>query len=234
MGCCSEKMNAVKNKFNQLSLSEEETAITMKEKSLPFSSVRLQDLSNAIHKNSSNGMLSIAQLRKAMTELNFEVEIFTSPEDHISCLLKLLQNSKRLYDVKTVIMFGVLLSAGIPEEKAGILFDLCDINDNHYIQEEDFKGILSELIDISVEKIPCIAINNNDSELEGFTIPEDHLLQYTACLLKNKASMISRITSVLFAEQKIMRKGEFVNRISNDSFLETILWSFQIRLALID
>lgn len=232
MGCCSEKMNAVKNKFHQLALSEEETVITMKEKSLPFSSVRLQELSDAILKNSSNGMLSIAQLRKAMTELNIEVEIFTSPEEHILCLLKLLQNSKRLYDVKTVIMFGVLLSAGIPEEKAGILFDLCNTR-NHYLQEGDFKDMLSELIDISVVKIPRIAINSS-SEVEGFTIPEDRLLQYTGCLLKNKASMISRVASVLFAEQKTMEKGEFINRISNDSFLETILWSFQIRLALID
>jgi Ca2+-binding EF-hand superfamily protein len=233
MGCCSEKMNAVKNKFHQLALSEEETVITMKEKSLPFSSVRLQDLSDAILINSSNGMLSIAQLRKAMTELNIEVEIFTSPEEHIQCLLKLLQNSKRLYDVKTVIMFGVLLSAGISEEKAGILFDLCNTNNNHYIQEGDFKDMLSELIDISVVKIPRIAISSN-AEAEGFTIPEDRLLQYTSCLQKNKAPMISRVTSVLFAERKTMQKEEFVNRISNDSFLETILWSFQIRLALID
>ncbi|OMJ70171.1 hypothetical protein SteCoe_31905 [Stentor coeruleus] len=232
MGCCSEKMNAVKNKFHQLALSEEETIITMKEKSLPFASVRLQDLTDAVLKNSSNGVLSIAQLRKAMTELNFEVEIFTSPKDHIICMLKLLQNPKRLYDVKTVIMFGVLLSAGIPEEKAAILFDLCQ-TDNHHLQEGDFKHVLSDLIDISVQKIPRIAINT-DIEAGSFSIPEDRLSQYTSCLLKNKIQMMSDVTSILFAEKKPIRKGEFINRISNDSFLETILWSFQIRLALID
>lgn len=233
MGCCSEKMNAVKNKYNQLALSEEETVITMKEKCLPFSTTRLENLKSVILNNSSSGIMSIAQLRKAMTELDFDIEIFTTPEEHIQNLLRLLQNSKRLYDVKTVMLFGVLLCSGTAEEKAEILFDIYDINGTHCLQEAEINEMLSELIDISVDKIPRIAIDNN-SEPEKFTMPEYRILEYTECLLNKKGNLITRLSNVIFAEGKIMRREHFIKRVSEDPFLETILWSFHIRLALVD
>ncbi|OMJ92815.1 hypothetical protein SteCoe_4357 [Stentor coeruleus] len=233
MGCCSEKMNAVKNKYNQLALSEEETVITMKEKCLPFSTTRLENLKSVILKNSTSGIMSIAQLRKAMTELDFDIEIFTTPEEHIQNLLRLLQNSKRLYDVKTVMLFGVLLCTGTNEEKAEILFDIYDINGTHCLQEAEINEMLSELIEISVNKIPRIAVDNS-SEPEKFTMPEYRILEYTECLLNKKDNLIARLNNLIFAEGKIMRRENFIKRVSEDPFLGTILWSFHIRLALVD
>lgn len=233
MGCCSEKMKSVKNKFKQIALSKEETIITMKEKLLPFSAVNIQELDTVIRNNSSNGVLSIAQLRKAMTELNFDIETFTLPQDHIQILLKLLQNSERLYDVKTVMLFGVLLCAGEPLDKSQILYNLYDVNNTNCLQEAETRQIISELIDISVDKIPRVAVDNG-AEPENFTISEGNLLEYTNSLLVKKDEFISQIIDVLFAGRKIMRKTEFIKCISDDHFLQTILWSFQIRLALVN
>ncbi|OMJ66249.1 hypothetical protein SteCoe_36971 [Stentor coeruleus] len=233
MGCCSEKMKSVKNKFKQIALSEEETIITMKEKLLPFSTINIQELDTVIRSNSSNGVLSTAQLRKAMTELNFDIETFTLPQDHIQILLKLLQNPQRLYDVKTVMLFGVLLCAGEPLDKSQILYSLYDINNTYCLQEPEIREMISELIDISVDKIPRIAIDNS-AEPENFTISEKHLLEYINTLLNKKDEFLSQVIEVLFAGKKIMRKTEFIKCISDDHFLQTILWSFQIRLALVN
>jgi hypothetical protein len=233
MGCCSEKMIAAKNKYNQLALSEEETIITMREKSIPFSMIKLTDLDLTMKQHNYTSLLSINNLRQVLSDLSIDLEIFTSPEDPIHILLKIMQNPQRLYDYKTVILFGVVLGIGTPKEKALILYKLYDKTDSGRISEASLIEMLNDIINVSVTQIPKIAIDNSETP-ENFTISEKKLNEYLRNLLAKKKIFTSRALNLLVGGKSYISQGDFMKILSESSYLESLLWSFQLRLAMLD
>jgi Ca2+-binding EF-hand superfamily protein len=233
MGCCSEKMNSVKNKYHQLAMSEEETIITMREKSLPFSTIKLSDLELLLNKQEHNQVFSINQIRHVMAELNVDVEIFSTPDQHIHTLLKLLQNPKRLYDYKTVMLFGVVLSSGTTKEKGEVLFKLYDAKKTGTISEGELVEMIEDLIDVSVNKIPRVAVDENEHR-QVFTMSRMKLEEYVGMLMTRKQALVSRALNALIGGKKSVTRSEFVKRMEENSLLESLLWSFQLRLTMLD
>ena len=231
MGCCNEKMQMMRERYSQLVNSEEEEVIKIKEKAIPFSKTKIKELDVVIKKNQYEGIMSIAQLRKALVELNFDLEDFTMPEDHIAKLLKILQNPKRLYDVKTVMLCGILLGEGVNKEKANMLFKIYDKKHNDRISKKKITAMIREIIDLSACKIPMIAIDDNE-EPQTFTLPSHKITAYSNMLLVKKEVYITEVLNQLMGESNYINLDEFVKKICGNLVLESLLWTYQVRLSL--
>lgn len=231
MGCCSGKELEPGFGMQQISLSEEESIITMREKQIPFSRIKLEDLQKALKTNENNRVLSIVQLRKAMSGLGFDTQIFGQPDENIQNFLKLLSNSSRLYELKTISLFGVVLSIGSPKEKSLILFKLYENTEGEGLSKSEINAMIEDIIDVSVNKLPQIAINDDDDP-EQFTLPKEKLLNYVSSLLEKKENYITIAVNSLIADKEKIFVNEFVNKITDDPMLECLLWSYQLRLAL--
>jgi hypothetical protein len=233
MGCCNEKMMMGKSRFNLMLVSEEEDIIKLKEKSLPFSTTKVMDLEAVIKQNQFDGVLSIAQLRKSLTQLEFDLELFTIPEIHIAKLLQILQNPRKLYEVRTILLCGILLCEGTTSDKANMLFNLYDSKRDTSLDKDVIKDMVYEIIDMSVKKIPKIAVDDNE-EPEPFTIDTSKLETYTNGLLSKSETLVEKVITKLMEDQYCITQTDFIKRISRDSFLESLLWSYRIRLELSD
>ena len=233
MGCCSDKMSISRNKYDQMASSEEEATITMKEKQIPFSTVELQAFEKSIQKHQNNGILSISQFRQAMAELDFDIKIFTIPEYYIRLLLKALQNSKQLFEVKTILLFGIVLCIGTPCEKSEILFKLYDTKNSKLLKKNELLLMIKDIFEVSVIKIPRIAEDNID-EPQTFTLSEEKLNSYIESMSAKEDKFTSKAIDLLIGEAEEITQEEFINRISQEPFLESLVWSFQLRQLLVD
>ena len=230
MGCCSEKM-MVKTTMGRLSLSDEETIITMKEKLLPFSCLTLSELTSSITHNQEEQIMSSCQFRKALTDIGVESEVFTDPESQVYIFLRILQNPSRLYDVRTVMLAGIVLSTSLATEKADALFSLYDSSGTKELKESEARKMIEEIIEVSVGKLPLLAKETSEEE-HNFTLSEEKVVAYVENLMRKKDKYIQRALPVIMASSEKVNREEFVRRVSEHVLLEPMLWSYQLRLHL--
>lgn len=232
MGCCNEKLACVKNRYHELSSSSEEEIIRIKEKSLPFSSMSAIDIIALVKKYEYEGMLSAAQLRNCLAEMNIESDAFSGSEGHITNLFVVMQNSKKLYDTNIIEICGILLGEGKSKEKAEALFKIYDKDASDIMNRDVAEKMIEDVIDVAAGRLPLVAVD--DSELpEVFTLPRAKLESYKETMLNNKKTHSAKLLNCLLAEEKCIYLAEFIKKVSSSSLLESLLWSYLTRQGLL-
>ena len=184
MGCCSGDMNFMRQTLTHLISPEIENMIGEKEKLIKFSSLKVKLIESKLKINSFEGMLSSPQLRKCLSDLKFDIKVNKSIENHNARLLRFLQNEKKLYNFGIVMLCGLLLGKGKPNEKASILFDIYDPEKKSSVTKETAEIIMDDIIMMAAKKIPMITADDNE-ESESFYLPFTSVCDYSDAVIKN-------------------------------------------------
>ncbi|OMJ77683.1 hypothetical protein SteCoe_22677 [Stentor coeruleus] len=230
MGCCNEK-NSNEQFTSSMRLSlEEEEIIKFHERSLIFSSIKVKPFLRALQKNQNDDELTLQQIQTALSEVNISAERLLNPSTQK--LFGILQNQNSLFNSKTIFLCAIVLGVGKSKRKAIILFSMYAQKDKNFINYEEGNVMMQDLLNISINKIPWIALGNKDKSL-SYTLQEKQIVEYIKELSKNKNSYIETEISHLFKNKKELSLIEYLEKFRNNSELEDFLTSFRLRLALL-
>lgn len=243
MGCCNEKILACVNKSSQFIISDEEEIIKLNEKTIPFTLNNVTKIVPIVKKYSDDGILSMVLLKGALFQLDFCQDNFTDPESQVFKLLRLLQNPQKLFNLNTVILCSILLGSGTSSNKAKHLFELYDTDSKKFLTKDQINSLIKDVIDLAVKKIPLIAAGQSlDSRLNTIesedgakppTIDIDKLNKHIKAMLEKKPIYTNRVFNVLLDGDNSIRMSDFIQKIEKIPLLETLVWSYQIRLELL-
>ncbi|OMJ82016.1 hypothetical protein SteCoe_17401 [Stentor coeruleus] len=201
MGCSGSTILASNERFTQ---SREEKILSNLELNLPFSHKKTRELVNTFRLNSHSGYLTSLQLARAINDLSW-TPYMQSKNNSISRIIGLLANDGKT-PVISLCFLSVLLSKDTVENKAQILFSLIDTEANGEICEDKLRDTLIILFKISVEVLPCLALDNqslNDEEVKG----------YTMILKRKEKTFVQKVVKEVMKDERIIGKSEFVERI---------------------
>ena len=233
MGCCNDKTINHMNKTNQVIVSEEEDIIKEQENIIPFSKVNIIKIEKVLIKYESAGCLSSVLLKSALSKLQFEENDFTDPDSTTYKFIMQLRGKNKLYSIDTILLSGVVLGSGNINEKATVLFNLYDKDKAKVLEKTNINCMIKDVINFSVKKIPIIAIDNNEEPAPN-TLKSDRINKHINSLWEKRESYIAKIQNLLLGNKINITLDEFIDKISEDIFLQTLLWSYQIRLTLLE
>lgn len=223
MGCCGSKhaLELIPKK----DLPKEEKVIREQEKTIPWSNKSAKELQRGLKAESLTGQLSVAQLKRAMHDLNIDSDMFVNPESPVYKFLKKLMNDRKLYDVKRLALCGILVGEGSVKEKAGVIFNHFDEDASGQLERGEIVNMLNEMIDIAVEKIPAMAKGSTE-------VTAEELDAYTAMLLTGRHAFVERTVSTLLSTNTGISLEDFETKLQENSTLRRLIWSYEIRLSL--
>lgn len=236
MGCCSHT-RSIPILLPKFELPSQEKVILEGEKRIPFSSKESKDLDQTFKANGSGGKLSVAQLKKALGLLNIPVEIFTDPDTQVFKFLTRIQNEKKLYDISNLSLCGILLGSGDIPTKARILFNHFDVDASEKLDKSEIEKMLEDMIDISIVKIPILSLKledeSDDPNQPSYPkLTQQEIDEYVSVLEKGKSKFIQNVILKLLEGADGISIDEFIRKVSNDKYLERIVWSANIRITL--
>lgn len=226
MGCLETRTT---ENYKSPSLPQEEMIIVIKEKEVFFCSITTENLEKSIKSNSINNLLSIAQLRKSIGDLGCNSNEFVVKDEVMLKLMTILQNSNKLFEYKTIMIFGILLCEGDPKDKSLSLFRLYDTDNKKILTRDVINVMIEELIDISINKIPRLAIDDDDNP-EPNTLSKFSVNKYTKYLLKSKDKFISKILDLLLDKRNVITQDQFIKNVAQNALLEALVSSSKLRL----
>lgn len=230
MGCCNYRLNCGNFKSIELTTCSDEDLIKVKEKSLPLSSISAEEIALIINKYQFEGYMSSAQLRQCFMELKFDVAAFSHCESEASKLMAALQ-SEKLYKTQIVSLCGLLLGEGKSIEKAKVLFSIYDTEESNSLSSETINKMLEDIINVSANRIPLIAADDNDI-MATYSLPNTRVEAYITSLTSNKDYYMKKVLLELLPKETSINLQEFLQKVTHSRLLESLLWSYQVRLEL--
>lgn len=223
-----EKINVKAQKIaaaQKLELSAEEKVIRDEEKKIPFAQKKAKELDSALKANSMEGRLSVPQLKRATSHLQIDSEIFTNPDLAVYKFLKKFCTEKKLYEVRSLALCGILLGQGSAKEKAEVLFDHFDVDASEKLEKSELRSMLEQMVSISAGKVPISAIG------EGL-LTEEEASNYSKKLVAGQDAFIETIINALVEDGDGVSRVEFEKKVTGHVTLQRLLWSYGIRQSL--
>lgn len=208
-------------------LSSQETIIVNKEHIIPFPRSSARAINATISKYSKHGKLSRQEFLRAHDELGMSLK--SEMEDPGSAIYRFYSNVREgnLFDVKSLILAGILLGSGSKQEKAEVLFNLYNDDHDQDFERDEVYRMLQQIVDMSAEYLPLLAIGE-----EQGCLSEDQYTDISTKMLDNKEPLVAYLHDHILEKQPGIKSPEFINKISNDPELGEILFSSGVRSLL--
>ncbi|CAG9322863.1 unnamed protein product [Blepharisma stoltei] len=232
MGCCVNKgadhgMSFDRGSYLAEELCREEKIIIENEKQLQFTQIQSKEIIRSIKSEGLDNTLSLAQLKRAFIDINIPESAFTTPDAPLRNLLAKVTNDKKLYEQRKLVLVGILLGKGTPQEKCEWLFRQYDDDASSMMDQNEVNLMLNDLIDVAVNVLP----NVSKGDGIGF-LTKDELDAYRDTLLSGKEKFIEEMIKLIMTEREIMHVELAAKMADTSNILNKLLWSFGIRTLL--
>ena len=187
-----------------------------------LSKLDFKDLLQSLTSASSCGSLSLAQLKRAFSDLQVPLDELTSPDSTTHKLLNRTRNDKKLFDLKKLSLISILLGKGKDKDKAEWLFRIYDIDASDVLEEPEFAAMVSEIVEVSARIIPAVAIGEG---LQSFS--KEELLLYTDRLESGRERVEKQMAEDFIAANAGSHEG-FVKNMQGKG-LGRLLYSCKVR-----
>jgi hypothetical protein len=114
-----------------------------------------------------------------------------------------------------------------------VLFELYDKDKQDKLDNSEVQKMISEIINFSVKVIPMIAVNDED-ESQDKGLSSVKVKKHLIVMSRKENQLISRLTNVLMQGSRHISRSDFIARVTEEPFLQALLWSYLIRLALLE
>lgn len=210
MGCAETK-----------SITNEEQALIEAEKCLGFELKSAKEVDSVMRKYSSNGYINESQLQKISEILEINI-VNTGSNGHIQDFFKKLRNKSDLYQLKDLLIIGILLSDGETTEKSQLIYeafdeDLSNNMDLYLVKEKIFKTLIYH----SAVSLPRLLTSE---QLTGTTMLK--VQKYLETIVSTTNICISK-TANLFGLRNLITQDTFIDifaKILNGSLTTTTGW----------
>ena len=135
--------------FSRGDLSIEENIIIQGEHTLGYYSKNCNEVSLLHKKYSFNSKINNIQFNEIASQLNLPV--ISSPTPKIIEFYKKFRVNDAFYSMNLLLMLGVLLSCGLPMDKAKMFFEIEDKTNLNVLKRSNVKALVKGIITISTE-----------------------------------------------------------------------------------
>ena len=143
MGCAESRKHAC---------SDQERALQNSEQSLGFAKHSCFIVAFILRKYSYRGVINQSQWEEIANMLELSTAKSSAGFD---AFFKSFQADK-LYSAKTLTLAGILLSAGLPRQKAALIAELYDEAMEGKLQEDTLLQIAADLVELVVKRLPLL------------------------------------------------------------------------------
>jgi hypothetical protein len=198
-------------------------------------------ISKSIHRTTLHFHLTDKQLKESLSYMKIEespeklkiFELFQEmPKD---CKFIDRQNMRKdygqdytmkMYSVKKLTTFGVLLGKGSVDEKASCLFSVYDIDASNNLSKWEISILINDVLDIVLEKIP-------DFTAEVFPEAKDKMSSYKEKLLVMRQNFLDYFKYLLLEDKRKEMTGEEFVEAMGKSDMKIMLDHVRVRKNLI-
>lgn len=187
-----------------------EASLIKHEQKQPFSTLNVGSIVRSLKAESMNHHMSRAQLTRALVDLKLDQGLVRDPDNIAFKLIKQTKDKEtKLYSTKQLVLFGILIGAGSPEEKAQWLFKQYDEDASGALEDNEVRAMVQDLLTVACETLPGLAAG----EGEGF-ISAEELGLYMDPIKEQKAQVEEAIVTELLTEGQIT-ENDFMKKAQN-------------------
>lgn len=190
---------------NHLEYPVEELELIKKEMKLPYGIDSPSKIDIVHRKYSIEGKINKNQWDQIKLALNFPTN-FTPYENFYNSFC-----DDDHYSLRTLIILGILLSYGNFTDKAQLMFEILDVENLKVLNRADIEFLVSEMVDISVNKIPLL-------------IEKDKKVKKYIKSLKSVKERGKKIMLKYFCKSTMQKitKAEFVDRFYKEKCVKLL------------
>ncbi|OMJ92773.1 hypothetical protein SteCoe_4407 [Stentor coeruleus] len=190
---------------NHLEYPVEELELIKKEMKLPYG-IELPSKIDIVHRKYSLGnKINKNQWEQIKLALNFPTD-FSPYENFYNSFC-----DDNHYQLRSLIILGILLSYGNFTDKAQLLFEIMDSESHKVLKRTDIESLVSEMVDISVNKIRLLV--EDDSKVKKY------IKSLKSVKEKGKKIMLMRFCK---SKMQNITKDEFVNRFYKEKCVKLL------------
>ncbi|CAG9333703.1 unnamed protein product [Blepharisma stoltei] len=215
MGCAKSQTIS-----NDLKMPKQEQALIHAENSLLISRTPFLDFYKEIKLNSSHKLIKRSQLERSLSQApaGLKSEIMQLCEEfHIK---------EKQYNSLKICIAIILLGSGNNYEKMKILYHLIDEDALEFINNEQLRNSLENLIEIATENIPHF--------IKDKISPLINVSEYLEFIKKEKSELINKISNELMKGHNKVREAEFCEKLCQDKYFSPIMNASKVRILLHD
>lgn len=232
MGCCNEK--AHKKEFSSIVLCEEEEMIKNFEKELPFTRVWVDEVAGLYLQYKSKIMMNGQEAHHVLTSMGFNEEGLSDPDSLVYFFMKSLRNERGLYSIQKVFVTALLLSSGKSEEKAMMLFDMFDCSGIQALTRNELTSLIIAVFDVAVMSVPEVVVNQLLQCDDNGRMNKERFLIHWKRMEVRKTYFLNKILEKVLGEEKSVTRKKFVTKVVEDPVVGSLIWSYLIRLILLE
>lgn len=234
MGCCNEK-TIKKDTLSSFVICDEEEFLKDFEKRIPLASQSMEGLVDTLRQFQHLQVLNRLQLNYILKSLGFDSESISDPDSYVYRLIAGLKTESNLYSKEKVFGTSVILASGKSIEKASILFEIFDKSKNQTMERNDLRKMIQEIFKIAAIDLPSIALaecfENHNYEVN---VNKEKIMKHLVFLRERQEFFVNRMINRVLEGEDLITQKRFVSKVVSDPVVESLVWSYMIRLALLE
>lgn len=161
-------------------LTPEESALVSMENMLQYNQATAQMVDYCHRKYSTGLEINSEQWRDIVLTLRIKADN-TAQNKKVVDFFNSFKGSDSKFGLRHLLVLGIMLSNGAAKDKARLLFETRDQSDSKNVPKSEILGLVSDMIDISVARIPILFV-----KLPTSTLTEDDIRKYLNLLNQSK------------------------------------------------
>lgn len=149
-------------------LMEEEIAILNQEQVLGFKANFVTRIDFVMRKFSRNFELNARQFEDVVKALNL-VATNRGKSTKIVSFFESFKMPNQSYDLRLLLLTGVLLGYGRASEKAKLIYEIYDVENSHSLTVKDIEQIVNDMFEIAVNRLPTL-VTANQGEVDPIKV----------------------------------------------------------------
>lgn len=190
--------------WNRHDLSQEEQSILHEETILGYGRHQSVYIDMILRKHSHLAKLNKKQFNQAANHLKLKVcefERHTKICDFYSSFQHLQD-----YDLKMMLVLGILHGQGKLEDKAKLLFEIYDVNGNEETDKKHLYDMLIDMSTVAIDKVAILVVDNPGCS-------EYKVKQYLSHCNSVKIKNIDKVISQILVGRTSISKSKFVDKM---------------------
>jgi hypothetical protein len=190
-------------------IGSEERSVIAAEEGLGLYANTASRVDSIIRKYSSNSLINHTHLTRIAEVLNLTI-INTAPHTRVEEFFRKIANKDGFYNLKDLLIIGILLSEGEKDEKARLIYQIYDENLTDSIPLSDIKNkMLMDLAGHSAKNLPVL-VTNEQTPFSNVLKNEKYMQDLESILI----NVVNKV-SALFGNVENLNEKKFVEIFSS-------------------
>lgn len=207
--CTSAQSHEIPRGRKRKKLLDEEKAMLHQESALGFEKLMCRQVFTSLRAYSTGDSMNEAQLTQSAGQLGI-IAPLGQTESNLGAFYDTMK-AEGGYSTAKMVVLGIMLSKGKPEDKAKLYFDQFDVELTGSLPRDKFVSWAEIMIAIAIDSIPLLT-----SDTGKFSISKDRINNYIFNLKKKRKTAVDRLADDFYAGKagQPISQADFVERFT--------------------